>query len=422
MHSSKEATARTEFQRDFDRVLFSSAFRRLQNKTQVFPFPETAMIHTRLTHSLEASSVGRSLGTAVGKQLGNSEIDPRDLGAIVSAACLAHDIGNPPFGHSGEKAIAEFFDSEKGQSFLIDLSHEQKLDFTQFDGNAMGFRMLTYSNPRLTASKGGVSLTYATLAAFTKYPCSSAGTLCANHKKAGLFSSSLRTYSEIAKELQIPARGTKAWARHPLAFLTEAADDICYTIVDLEDGYRHQLVDYDTVNGLLDKIASIHMSRDDRDNLEKLRHKQYKIGFLRAKAINSLVCQVVEEFVSNLEQLLEGTYISSLTDEIESTQDLTEVSEVSKKLIYSHDTILQIEAAGFQVIPGLLDMFLSALRSPERSSSKKILQLLPDEYVWDFNTSPYDAIMGITTYVAGMTDTFAVELYRNLRGVQLPSY
>lgn len=366
--------------------------------------------------------MGRSLGTAVGKQLGNSEIDPRDLGAIVSAACLAHDIGNPPFGHSGEQAITEFFESEKGQSFLADLSDKQKLDFTRFDGNAMGFRMLTYSNPRLTDSKGGVSLTYATLAAFAKYPCSAAGTLCVSHKKAGLFSSSLNTYSEIAEELQIPKRGTKAWARHPLAFLTEAADDICYTIVDLEDGSRHQLVDYDTVKELLDEIASVHISEVDRDNLEKLKHKQHRIGFLRAKAINSLVCQVVEEFVSNLEQLLEGTYDSSLTDGIESAQDLTEVSEVSKKFIYSHDTILQIEAAGFQVIPGLLDMFLSALRSPERSSSKKILELLPDEYVWDFNMSPYDAIMGITTYVAGMTDTFAVELYRNLRGVQLPSY
>lgn len=421
-HSNKEATARTEFQRDFDRVLFSSAFRRLQNKTQVFPFPDTAMIHTRLTHSLEASSVGRSLGTAVGNHLENSEIDPRDLGAIVSAACLAHDIGNPPFGHCGEKAIAEFFESEKGQSFLTDLSHEQKLDFTQFDGNAMGFRMLTYSNPRLTDSKGGLSLTYATLAAFTKYPCSADGTLCVSHKKAGLFSSSLGTYSEIAKELQIPAWGTEAWARHPLAFLTEAADDICYTIVDLEDGYRHHLVDYRKASEPLDEIASIHMSEVDRKNLEKLRHEQHRIGFLRAKAINSLVCQVVEEFVSNLEQLLEGTYDSSLTDDIESTQDLTEVSQISKEFIYSHDTILQIEAAGFQVIPGLLDMFLSALRSPERSSSKKILELLPAEYVWNFNEKPYDAIMGITTYVAGMTDTFAVELYRNLRGVQLPSY
>lgn len=422
MHSNKEVTARTEFQRDFDRVLFSSAFRRLQNKTQVFPFPETAMIHTRLTHSLEASSVGRSLGTAVGKQLGSSEIDPIDLGAIVSAACLAHDIGNPPFGHSGEKAITEFFKSGKGQSFLADLYHEQKLDFTQFDGNAMGFRMLTYSNPRLTDSKGGVSLTYATLAAFTKYPCSAAGTLCVSHKKAGLFSTSLSTYSDIAKELEIPTRGSKAWARHPLAFLTEAADDICYTIVDLEDGYRHHLVNYDEVSELLYEIASVHMSEVDRDNLNKLKRPQYRIGFLRAKAINSLICQVVKEFSSNLEQLLEGTYDSSLTDEIESTQALTEVREVSKKFIYSHRTILQIEAAGFQVIPGLLDMFLSALKSPGRSSSKKILELLPDEYVWDFNASPYDAIMGITTYVAGMTDTFAVDLYRNLRGVQLPSY
>jgi len=158
----KETIGRTEFQRDFDRVLFSSGFRRLQSKTQVFPFPETAMIHTRMTHSLEASSVGRSLGTAVGNKLKDRKADPRDLGAIVSAACLAHDIGNPPFGHSGEKAIIEFFESTKGQSFMTDLTDEQKLDFTQFDGNAMGFRMLTYSNPKLSESEGGLSLTHST--------------------------------------------------------------------------------------------------------------------------------------------------------------------------------------------------------------------------------------------------------------------
>lgn len=417
---------RTEFQRDFDRVLFSSGFRRLQSKTQVFPFPETAMIHTRMTHSLEASSVGRSLGTAVGNKLKDRKVDPRDLGAIVSAACLAHDIGNPPFGHSGEKAIIEFFESKKGQLFMTDLTDEQKLDFTQFDGNAMGFRMLTYSNPKLSESEGGLSLTHSTLAAFSKYPCSAAGVQsresCVSLRKAGLFSSSLDVYSDVAAILELPKRNSKAWARHPLAFLTEAADDICYTIIDLEDGFRHNLVDYKHVAKLLSEIADVHMSRPDKSNLDNLKHPQDRIGYLRAKAINSLVCQVVEVFIDNHDQLLEGTYDSPLIDHVESTPALKKISEVSREDIYSNRTILQIEAAGFQVIPGLLDMFLSALKSPETSSSGKILELLPGEYVWDLNERPYDAIMGITTYVAGMTDTFAIELYRNLRGVQLPNY
>lgn len=418
--------ARTEFQRDFDRIIFSSAFRRLQSKTQVFPFPETAMIHTRLTHSLEASSVGRSLGTAVGNELDNPKVDPRDLGAIVSAACLAHDIGNPPFGHAGEKAIIEFFEGERGQSFLVNLTDVQKLDFLRFDGNAMGFRMLTHSKPKLTKSTGGLGLTYPTLAAFSKYPCSATSIQdaesCASRKKAGLFSSSVDVCSKIAAALDLPKTADTAWARHPLAFLTEAADDISYTVVDLEDGYRHGLVNCGQVTTLLRRIAGVHMSDDDKSNLGNLMRPQDKIGYLRAKAINSLVCQVVGVFMANLEQLLEGTYNEPLVDQIESASDLEEVRSVSKDSIYSHRTILQIEAAGFQVIPGLLDMFLSALGSPETSSSKKILELLPDEYVEDLGKNPYDAIMGITDYVAGMTDVFAVELYRNLRGIQLPNY
>lgn len=422
---------RTEFQRDFDRVLFSSAFRRLQSKTQVFPFPETAMIHTRLTHSLETSSVGRSLGTIAAEKLNNGrcrpKVDPRNIGAIVSAACLAHDIGNPPFGHSGEKAIAEFFEGEHGQAFLTEMTDEQRQDFVQFDGNAMGFRLLTHSNPKLTSVSGGLGLTYPTLAAFVKYPCSASNVqregLHVSRKKAGLFSSSVEVYSQIAQMLELPTGGcSEAWARHPLSFLTEAADDICYTITDLEDGHRHGLVEYDEVKSHLLNIALVHMTETDLKNMERICDDRNKIGYLRAKAINSLICQVADAFDENAEQIISGEYDLQLTDQVASSQALKDIQKLSRDRIYSHRTILQIEAAGFQVVPGLLNMFLSALKWPARPSSKKVRSLIPDEYVPDPEESPHETVMSITAYVAGMTDTFAVELYRNLMGFHLPKY
>ena len=422
-----DTAGRTEFERDFDRVLFCSAFRRLQSKTQVFPFPATAMIHTRMTHSLEASSVGRSLGTLVGSRLDMADVDARDIGAIVSAACLAHDIGNPPFSHSGEKAITEFFEGEKGQLFLDELDDDQKADFTRFDGNAMGFRILTYSNPKLTRATGGLGLTYPTLAAFTKYPCSASAAQATvksvSRKKAGLLSSSVSSYREIAEKLQLAVKKSSvAWARHPLAFLTEAADDICYTIIDLEDGYRHGLVDHETTYRLLNTVALARMTSDDRKHLDNVLDERNRIGYLRSKAINSLVVQVVDMFMERHAEIINGEYESSITRGIESDEVLEEIRSISREQIYSDRTILQIEAAGFRVLPGLLNAFLSALKSPGKSSSDKVLSLIPKEYIWKFSENPYEAIMSITTYVAGMTDTFAVDLYRNLQGVQLPNY
>lgn len=419
---------RSEFQRDFDRIIFSEKFRRLHGKTQVFPFPETDLIHNRLTHSLEVSSVGRSLGTIVGNKLHekNPFIQGWEMGQICSAACLAHDIGNPPFGHTGEDAISEYFNSNKGMEMLKDLSAEEREDFLQFEGNAMGFHILTHSNRKKTKVRGGFSLTYPTLAAFTKYPRPSViidKKDRVSEDKYGIFQCDLDTYKEIAFSLGIPYKKEgDRWYRHPLSFLTEAADDICYVIMDLEDGYKNGLVTYEKAAHYLISIAHAESGNTTINSLDKIIDREKKIAYLRAKAINSLANQTAGVFLDNEDKILTGEFDEPITTMIESYQLLKEILELSREEIYTHKPVIQIGAAGFQVLPGLLDTFLSALKDNKKSRSKMILKLLPDEYIFDFQEEPYEAIMSITGYIAGMTDTFAVDTYRNLMGIKLPNY
>lgn len=419
---------RNEFQRDFDRIIFSAAFRRLNGKTQVFPFPETDVIHTRMTHSLETASVGRSLGTIVGNELNKKQtsISGWELGAIVCVASLAHDIGNPPLGHSGERAISEFFNSGSGSKVLEVLTPEQKSDFMHFEGNAMGFHILTYSNPKKTNATGGLGLTYPTLAAFSKYPRPAQiynQKNVVSEKKFGLFQCDVGSFSEIAQELGIPLKEEGGrWYRHPLAFLTEAADDICYGIMDLEDGYKHGMVEYKQAYDLLMEICNAPSGETKIDDLKNIINEREKIGYLRAKAITSLIHQVAGIFLANENDILNVKFDKRLCKLIESNTILDQIINLSQTQIYSHRPVLQVEAAGFQVLPGLLETFLIALRENGKESSQKIMQLIPDEYKFDYEKQPYDAIMSITSYIAGMTDTFAVDTYRNLRGIQLPNY
>ncbi len=422
--------ARHEFQRDFDRVLFSPHFRRLNGKTQVFPFPQIDGIHNRLTHSLECASVGRSLGTLIGNELEKAgKIDGDagwEIGALVSAACLAHDIGNPPFGHSGEKAIAEFFSDPFGERILSRLSPEQREDFVQFDGNAMGFHFLTYTNPRISAVDGGLGLTYPTLAAFSKYP-----RVAAEHKdkskrsenKPGLFTCHIGIYEEITRELGIKRKeGRNGWYRHPLAFVTEAADDICYNIIDLEDGYIQDLVTYEQVSTLLISIAELSENvRDQIDNTSRIHDPRNKLGYLRSLAIHSLIYQVLEVFLKNENSILTGEFDQALVEHIPAKPILEEINKLSVRNIYSHSPVLQIEAAGFQVLPGLLELFFTALTNKEKKSGQKILSILGCHHVVDYDSDPYNAVLSIVSYVAGMTDAFALDTYRNLKGIPLPA-
>ena len=419
---------RSEFQRDFDRLIFSDKFRRLHGKTQVFPFPETDSIHNRLTHSLEVASVGRSLGTIVGNKLHekNPYIQGWEMGQICSAACLAHDIGNPPFGHSGEDAISEYFKTNEGKEILQGLTAHEKEDFLQFEGNAMGFHILTHSNRKKTSVRGGFSLCYPTLAAFTKYPSPSiiiGKKDLVSEKKYGIFHCDLKSYKEIAFSLGIPYKKEgDRWYRHPLSFLTEAADDICYVIMDLEDGYKNRLLTFEKAAHYLIAIASAKTGNTTVNNLNNIIDKKEKISYLRAKAINSLVKQTASIFLANEGNILEGDFDKPLTRKIESYQLLQEILKFSREEIYTYKPVIQIEAAGFQVLPGLLNTFLSALKDKKKASSKMILNLIPDEYIFDYHEEPYEAIMSITTYIAGMTDTFAVDTYRNLMGIELPNY
>ncbi len=421
----KKNNDRSVFQSDYDRIIFLAAFRRLQRKTQVIPFPETDVIHTRLTHSLEAASVGRSLGTIVGNNLNINGIEAWELGSLVSTASLSHDIGNPPLGHSGEKAIAEFFESPRGMEIMDGLTEKQKFDFSNFEGNAMGFHLITYSNPKLTIITGGQNLTYPTLATFTKYPrafMKNPNETLISEKKAGLFSCDFDIYKKIALELGIPLKDNgEAWVRHPLAFLTEAADDICYRIIDLEDGYKHGLISYNDVLDCLIQIFDNNPKKDSLDNLKKLLDNKTRIGYLRAKSINSLIYQVADIFMKKEQELLKGEFDKPLCELIPSYKLLEKIKTIVEEKIYRYKPVLQIEAAGFQVLPGLLDTFLSSVMNSKKHSSKKILSLIPDEYILDYKNYKYDTILSITSYVAGMTDDYAIDTYRNLKGIQLPN-
>lgn len=427
---------RSEFQKDFDRVIFSTEFRRLQNKTQVVPLPENDFVHTRLTHSLEASCVGRSLGRLVGdriiakdKSLFNElQVTSADFEAVVAAACLAHDIGNPPFGHSGEDAISEYFRSKRAEPFLAGLTDKQIADLQNFEGNAAGFRLLTYTSPAFSQISVGMRLTYATLGAFSKYPKESLPALKisqkASEKKYGFFQSEKEIFAQVAEELELVPKGiagVHAWHRHPLAFLVEAADDICYSIVDLEDGYKLGRINFKTTEALLTSLVGHEFSKFG-DFYAKTLDLKEKISFLRSIAITSLVNQCAEVFLSQQAELLNGQFDIPLTDAIAATPTMHKISKLSVKKIYQARRIVEVEIAGFEVLADLLDTFLNAVFNLDSKKSNMVRQLIPDRY---FNqdrqpfADKYQNIISITEFVSGLTDTSAIGLYKKFKGISL---
>lgn len=426
---------RTDFQRDFDRIVYSSAFRRLQDKTQVFPLAQSDYVRTRLTHSLEAASVGRSLGMLVGEAViarhGLKDLAPADLGAILGAACLAHDIGNPPFGHLGEAAIQEWFQkSPAGWEAVERVPLARRRDFLEFEGNAQGFRLLT----RLQSpdNPGGMQLTCATLGAFTKYPRTSGAELAgyqgASVKKYGFFAAELDHFADVAAETGLVPRADGAWARHPLAFLMEAADDICYTIVDLEDGFRVGLLAYDEVAGPLtdalggkDKVAG---------RLAGIRNPKERIEYLRARAINEVVRQAADCFLDHEAGLLDGSFDRPLVDQIAVAKAVQDMKKLGRERVYVAPQVLEIEAAGFRVLGGLLELFVGAVEEVAEKgkkgasvSSSTLLRLLPPQFLGEDGepeADPYARLIQLTDFVSGMTDSYAVALYKKLTGISLP--
>ncbi len=418
---------RTEFQRDYDRLIFSSAFRRLQNKTQVFPLPGSIFVHNRLTHSLEVACVGRSLGNGVSKKLQEKYglgfspfID--EIGAIVSAACLAHDLGNPPFGHSGEKAIATYFSEGEGVSLKDEISknNEQEWkDITSFEGNANAFRLLTHQFRG--RRKGGFALTYSTLAAIAKYPYSS-NYATEKKQKFGFFISEKDDFKRIAAEVGLIEIQPDCYSRHPLVFLVEAADDICYEIMDIEDAHKLKLINNQQTKELL--LAFIPERRLERtfETLKMVEDENEQIAYLRSSVIGILIDACVDIFVANEESILKGEFSSSLIKNIptELCNAYNACEKVSFKQIYKSKDVVDIEIAGYNIIYTLINRLTHAALNKDKKYSEMLLSRIPFQYETD-NPSTYGKIQAVLDYISGMTDIYALDLYRKINGMSLPT-
>ena len=427
---------RTEYQRDFDRIIFSSSFRRLQNKTQVFPLPGSVFVHNRLTHSLEVASVGRSIGTLVGAYISDkyaSDLSSdskifyeQSLYNVISSACLCHDIGNPAFGHSGEDAIASFF--QKNEKTLKEkFSENEWHDFLNFEGNANAIRILTqHQNGK---SDGGLRLTHATLASIAKYPCESIAKKkgIIHRKKFGFFQSEKTTFKNIASSTSMILEQSNpiVYLRHPFVWLVEAADDICYNIIDLEDAQRLGIIDHKAcVELLLDLIKDIGIDNIEnvKVNLSKITDKNDSVSYLRAKSINSLTTKVIEIYKNNFENILSGTYNIPLYDVIaKDSIALQEIIAFSRKYIYNHRSVIEIENAGFNVMYELLSHFVLPIlidKSSRTKSEEKAILLIPTQFLYE-EENAYKRVLGVLDYVSGMTDNYAIDLYRRIKGIEI---
>jgi len=420
---------RLGFEVDYDRIIFSSEFRSLQDKTQVVPLSKTDFVHTRLTHSLEVSVVGRSLGRQVGKMLLEKyphlqnihEYQINDFGAIVASAALAHDIGNPPFGHSGEKAIGYFFKQGEGKMLQEQFSEKEYQDLCDFEGNANGFKILTESRD---GRHGGLRLSYATLGAFMKYPKESLPKKPTPHiadKKYGFFQSEKAIFKDVALELGLLSRDKKniSFSRHPLAFLVEAADDICYTIIDFEDGINLGLIEEDYALEYLIKLVS---ERINTKKYNALNTKQDRVSYLRALAIGTLINEAASIFMANEDAILSGHFDKALMDISSYKAQIRDIIDISIKNVYQSTEVLNKEVAGYKILDGLLSAFVKAASNAYSEHltpyDQLILKLLP-ETVTLTNASLYDNVMAICLFVSKLSDTKAMELYHRLRGTSI---
>ena len=418
---------RTEFQRDYDRLIFSAPFRRLQNKTQVFPLPGSIFVHNRLTHSLEVSCVGRSLGNKIASELLKLHPELHDthiseIGSIVSAACLAHDLGNPPFGHSGEKAIGTYFSEGKGRTLQAYLSAKEWDDFTHFEGNANAFRLLTHQFQG--RRPGGFVLTYATLAAIVKYPFSSQ--LAGSKQKFGFFTSEEEAFQKIAHELglkKISKEGEPLkYCRHPLVYLVEAADDICYQMMDIEDAHKLKILTTQETQDLLLAYFPDERKAHILDTLKIVSDTNEQIAYLRSSVIGLLIGDCTRAVLDNDVQILDGEFEGSLIKHITERPAAAyqHCAEVSFKKIYRSRDVLDIELAGFRIISTLLELMIDAVRSPEKAYSQLLINRVSGQYNMKA-TALYERIQAVLDYISGMTDVFALDLYRKINGNSLPA-
>ena len=419
---------RSEFKRDYDRLIFSSAFRRLQNKTQVFPLPGSIFVHNRLTHSLEVASVGMSIGNDISRRVIKKQPDLKDtlveeIGTIVSAACLAHDLGNPPFGHSGEKAIQTFFSEGPGQKIKSMVSSEFWDDITHFEGNANAFRILTH---RFKGRRqGGFVMTYSMLASIVKYPFASS--LAGNHGKFGFFASEAESYKKIADELGISCKSAPGeplkYARHPLVYMVEAADDICYEIMDIEDSHKLKILSFAETEHLLLSFFDEDIQQKIRQRIidEELTDENEKVVYMRASVIGKLENECVAAFLAHEEEILAGTFEGSLIDHISERQKKAyqECEKISYSKIYQSKPVLDIELSGYQIMATLMKVFIEAAVNPSRFYSKQLLRRVSSQYDIE-NENLEERIMAVLDYISGMTDIYALDIYQKINGISLP--
>ena len=419
---------RSEFKRDYDRLIFSSAFRRLQNKTQVFPLPGSIFVHNRLTHSLEVASVGMSIGNDISRRVIKKQPDLKDtlveeIGTIVSAACLAHDLGNPPFGHSGEKAIQTFFSEGPGLKIKPMVSSEFWDDITHFEGNANAFRILTH---RFKGRRqGGFVMTYSMLASIVKYPFASS--LAGKHGKFGFFASEAESYRKIADELGISCKSAPGeplkYARHPLVYMVEAADDICYEIMDIEDSHKLKILSYAETEHLLLSFFDEDIQQKIRQRIidEELTDENEKVVYMRASVIGKLENECVAAFLAHEEEILAGTFEGSLIDHISERQKKAykECEKISFSKIYQSKPVLDIELSGYQIMATLMEVFVEAAVNPSRFYSKQLLRRVSSQYDIE-NENLEERIMAVLDYISGMTDIYALDIYQKINGISLP--
>lgn len=420
---------RSEFKRDYDRLIFSAPFRRMQNKTQVFPLPGSIFVHNRLTHSLEVASVGMSLGNDVAHCVMKTRPELADtlftqIGTIVSTACLAHDMGNPPFGHSGEKAIQTFFTEGKGAYLKDRLSPEMWNDITHFEGNANAFRLLAH---RFKGRRdGGFVMTYTTLASIVKYPFASA-LAEKGHGKFGFFCTEADIFRRIADDLGIirkSADGSPAeYARHPLVYLVEAADDICYEIMDIEDAHKLKIVTYEETKRLFldffDEKGQNHIMQRIHD--EEITDDNEKVIYMRACVINALERACVDTFMKHEEEIMKGEFSGSLIDSIDDrlVKAYRNCTELSKKKIYKSKPVLDVELSGFKIMDSLMEVMTEAAVNPQRFYSRQLISRVSSQY--DISAPDLETrIMAVIDYISGMTDVYALDIYQKINGISLP--
>lgn len=427
-HDPKKNATRTDFRRDYDRLVFSSPFRRLQNKTQVFPLPGSIFVHNRLTHSMEVACVGKSMADNIAvalrdkyRSMGEATEHFDHLGDIVAAACLAHDLGNPPFGHSGERAIGTFFSEGAGRDLRAQLTDSEWADLTHFEGNANALRVLTHQFKG--RRKGGFAMTYSTLASIVKYPYES---ILSTKGKFGFFASEREDYARVAEELgilRLSAEGKPLrFARHPLVYIVEAADDICYEVMDIEDAHKLKIIPttevIDAFLGFFDNDRKEHIRR----GMEYVSDPNEKIAYLRSCVVGALVEQCARTFIDNEDAILEGRFEGSLLNGIRDLerQGYARCNELSWTKIYRSSEVVDIELAGNRIITFLLERLVEAVTHPELNYSRLLLAKFPEQYDVTAPTL-YGKLQAVLDHVSAMTDVYALDLYRKLKGTSLPA-